>query len=682
MVDGQSVESIFPSCAAQISPTDEINVPKPCVKDDQDVYSTYGRTCSSKTLYLHIGRHNQPFWSEKPPADVHAAVEDDITRNLAFIVRKSGCILDRRKAINLMPDAYLGKSSDPRKSLELDSIVIQSPFLKAALTAILDGYPGVNFDLERSVMVAPFQPLVHRWDKFIAALTDDTYDEDSRKHLELLHGALGWEVEETFRMFRDLAKNRVMDFEHLWAMFEPGCTIRTSEGGYPVAAKFSYGQYDDERENFHLSCQVINWNGVSFGWERKTYTIPNFQNARQIASLPVFPLADEPASMFVTQELIERGRRFEKLHGVHYRTYDGLAVQGEYKDYKYREKVVRVNERVVIDNEAYEMFNPFDQISVYPIRDKESRKIGHARYLKYPVTSGEKDFAKVSLTDEQRIFCVPMVRGYALKTKRWIKLAVDSVRDINFNDKAFDSLVLPENYKKLLKAFVQSQLRFKNDFDDFVSGKGKGIIILLSGRPGTGKTLTVESVADLIQAPLYSLSAGDLGIDSSDVQSRLDEALQLAASWNAVLLIDECDVFLEARSTDNLERNELVSIFLRTIEYYEGVMFLTTNRLNAIDAAFHSRAHLSLEYPGLDISSRKEIWLGFLEKLDEMRRGSSARGHELDNEHIEKLAALDLNGRQIKNVLKTANLLACSEEGKLGFEHVKAVLEVLRYTFH
>ena len=52
----------------------------------------------------------------------------------------------------------------------------------------------------------------------------------------------------------------------------------------------------------------------------------------------------------------------------------------------------------------------------------------------------------------------------------------------------------------------------------------------------------------------------------------------MVARWEAVLLLDEADVFLEARSTHDLERNKLVSIFLRVLEYYEGILFLTTNR--------------------------------------------------------------------------------------------------------
>lgn len=96
------------------------------------------------------------------------------------------------------------------------------------------------------------------------------------------------------------------------------------------------------------------------------------------------------------------------------------------------------------------------------------------------------------------------------------------------------------------------------------------MIILLCGPPGVGKTLTAESVAEQMRVPLYMMSAGDLGLDPRGVESKLTEILQMCTRWKAVLLLDEADVFLEQRSLHELERNKLVSIFLRVLEYFEG----------------------------------------------------------------------------------------------------------------
>jgi AAA+ superfamily predicted ATPase len=185
--------------------------------------------------------------------------------------------------------------------------------------------------------------------------------------------------------------------------------------------------------------------------------------------------------------------------------------------------------------------------------------------------------------------------------------------------------------------------------------------------------LTAESVAEEMKAPLYMMSAGDLGSDPRTVDSTLKDVLEMCTKWKAILLLDEADVFLEQRSLHEIERNKLVSIFLRTLEYYEGIMFLTTNRVNTFDAAFQSRIHISLEYNDLTRPSRRIIWKNFLD--------NTAMKHDITDKQLEDLSSNKLNGRQIKNVLKTALLLARrkSEKKILSYEHISTVLDVTQH---
>jgi hypothetical protein len=60
------------------------------------------------------------------------------------------------------------------------------------------------------------------------------------------------------------------------------------------------------------------------------------------------------------------------------------------------------------------------------------------------------------------------------------------------------------------------------------------------------------------------------------------------AQWDAVLLFDEADVIFEKRFFGDFERDGIVSVFLRMLEYYEGILFITTNRLSIMDPAFQS----------------------------------------------------------------------------------------------
>jgi len=245
---------------------------------------------------------------------------------------------------------------------------------------------------------------------------------------------------------------------------------------------------------------------------------------------------------------------------------------------------------------------------------------------------------------------------------------VDFIKEIEWDKNAFRSLVLPEDTKDLLMSFVDSQVQNKSEFDDVIQGKGKGFIMLLSGPPGVGKTLTAESVAESMHIPLYIMSAGDLGTRPDEVEKSLQKILDMVAKWNAILLLDECDVFLEARTNSDLERNKIVSIFLRTLEYYEGILFLTTNRVSNMDPAFQSRIHVSMEYPSLTVHSRRKIWENFLKNS---RHKSIISDEDLDN-----LATVDLNGRQIKNVIKMSFLLSMKKKTLLKREFIDIVLAI------
>ena len=91
--------------------------------------------------------------------------------------------------------------------------------------------------------------------------------------------------------------------------------------------------------------------------------------------------------------------------------------------------------------------------------------------------------------------------------------------------------------------------------------------------------MTAEGISELLKCPLYMASAGELGTDSRYLEVELQKILDICHAWGAILLLDEADVFLEKRNMHDIHRNALVSIFLRQLEYFQGILFLTTNRV-------------------------------------------------------------------------------------------------------
>lgn len=445
-------------------------------------------------------------------------------------------------------------------------------------------------------------------------------------------------------------------------IFQPGAVVLASHKGPLSAFELHEAEYMENKcgRFLQLRADCVDYSGKDFGRFTERISVPEFIGTKKIITLNAFPLAFHENVDAVAATLVKRGQIFEGLAGHHYKAYEGTAItwdrQGE-------ELPVQLSGRIVVDIKSFNRSNMWRKryLTEWNAKDVE-------RLQEYKKQHGLSESGQLRLTPYYQMLCRSRTRGYSLKRKEWLEFFIEQVEDIVWNNDAFDKLVLPDDQKELVLAFSESQLEGGAAFDDVISGKGKGIICLLSGPPGVGKTLTAEAVAENLRVPLHTLSSGDLGSQPWEVENGLSNILELVARWNAILLLDECDVFLEARSTHDLERNKVVSIFLRTLEYYEGILFMTTNRVDNIDAAFQSRIHVSLEYPDLTAESRKQIWKNFLSALKEKP--------EIEDSDVEDLARLKLNGRQIKNILKTAQLLAARRKSVLRKSFIDTVLAI------
>jgi SpoVK/Ycf46/Vps4 family AAA+-type ATPase len=126
------------------------------------------------------------------------------------------------------------------------------------------------------------------------------------------------------------------------------------------------------------------------------------------------------------------------------------------------------------------------------------------------------------------------------------------------------------------------------------------------------------------------------------MELQLSQIFKIVSRWGAILLLDEADVFLERRSSQDLVRNGLVSVFLRKLEYCEGIMFLTTNRVSEFDEAILTRVHLMLRFDDLNQVARRTIWGHFLDRARTFKGPAEIKPEELD-----RLVTVKFNGRQV-----------------------------------
>ena len=398
----------------------------------------------------------------------------------------------------------------------------------------------------------------------------------------------------------------------------------TLQGGKVKSCRYRqsfFGNY------FQIDFEMVASSGRNFTTVNDEVFIPEFSGVKNIRDLDVQPLDAEAKA-----QLTARGTKYRDIAlGNHYKQYQGFMEVYTWMGWR----TLRCSGRIMVDVASYHQF-------------KNQRSLG------------ERSEA-VLLHDDNLWMTSSYITGFSLSQKQWGRFEVSAISDIDFQKRAFDQLVLDPAKKNLVQALVSDN---NSGFSDIISGKGGGCIFLLHGEPGVGKTLTAEAVSELLERPLYMVSVGELGVNSGELEKNLRQILDVAQVWNAVILIDEADIFLEKRTPGDVVRNSLVSVFLRLLEYHQGVMFLTTNRVADFDPAFHSRISIAMHYGSLDQTAREKIWETLL---------SAAGICDIDSH---ALSLYNLNGRQIKNTIRLAQGLARQQGIDVNYDHFMTCIDL------
>lgn len=256
---------------------------------------------------------------------------------------------------------------------------------------------------------------------------------------------------------------------------------------------------------------------------------------------------------------------------------------------------------------------------------------------------------------------VPLARVFLLSRKEYVYISTENLKEYKYDKTAIDRLFVPAEMGSVLTKVLTTDP--SKMFGDLLAGKHGGLIVMASGQPGTGKTLTAEVFAEYTERPLYIMEMGELGVQVDTVEESLKLVFQRAERWNAVVLFDEADIFMTKRGED-LEKSAIVGIFLRLLDYYPGILFLTTNLPDQIDDAVLSRVTLHLKYPPLDADRKEKIWRTMLEKAG------------FGTMDTTPLTGYAMNGRQIRSAVRLLGIL--HEDRKASIEDVKKAMYLVQ----
>jgi ATP-dependent 26S proteasome regulatory subunit len=231
-----------------------------------------------------------------------------------------------------------------------------------------------------------------------------------------------------------------------------------------------------------------------------------------------------------------------------------------------------------------------------------------------------------------------------------------------------DVLVLPHDEKSQIEEIIaagrnRAKVLHSWGFNEKLP-TGKGLVVLLSGEPGTGKTLAAEVIASELNLSLYRVNpAKVVSKYVGETEKNLNEILAQAKSTHAILFFDEADALFSSRVAKvetandrfvNMETNFL----LQQLERYEGIVILATNLETSIDQAFKRRIAYHIVIPFPKPADRERIWRTLMP--------SRAPVGKIDYAKMGK--TFDLSGGHIKNAILRAAYIAAQRDQVIDYD--------------
>lgn len=388
----------------------------------------------------------------------------------------------------------------------------------------------------------------------------------------------------------------------------------------PSGKVYQRKRVEDKLERLSiLNTYYIDFNGEAFEPVARGKVVGFYEGEKDVTRLPVYPIRFVKGFEQILQRLKARGAKFQNLVSQSHPTmsymgltltHDPLGKRTSHPEYIDSDVVVDFREAYQANPEWKPKFfmlnyttpahSTNDDFGIIEWTDRGRSKQSGKKHemVIHPDGIDERSLADLSesggflrvadgamledssfqaarqdLSPEDLALLPPRMFVYSLRNRKFFHADIRSLSQIKRQKSSFEKLKIPPAHKAMIQSVVwehfekkkaQEQGRIRKleiSDQDFIRGKGRGLIILLHGAPGVGKTATAEAVAEIYKKPLFSITCGDLGIEPKEVEKNLSEIFRLANIWQCILLLDEAEIFLSPREKkdDNLQRNALVS---------------------------------------------------------------------------------------------------------------------------
>ncbi|KAL9118250.1 MAG: hypothetical protein Q9187_005206 [Circinaria calcarea] len=482
----------------------------------------------------------------KAPKDQNKAADKEKTEDEKAKSRYRNIVRQWNKTTGAQEDVDLGefkkrnndggiaftfrRTMDPETGIKdaISEIDIEAEGLRDLLREqIGTDYPGQNLDGDTVEMGAPFASLVHSWEKLEAAATPNPDDlpnkkqarEDLARLLDTVRAAP--ELEKYFKTRDSNLNAAITTYETMWTLFPPKTKIvakpflNTLQVFEVEAAPIPYETPVPRTLSVLAWCW--DWNGKEMSKVYYWLDIEKFRGTKGINLLPCYPIKYHKDG---TSEDEEELLKVLKMRGAKYN------------------KIVRSGPG------STQMYS-YKGAGVHILGDKEPCWVGDLNESLDEARRLANGLGKDPNEDAFLLF-PPRFLGYSTKEKMWGQFSVDQTSDVPGKQPSMfkNQLQLDEKYKSMIQALVNEHEGRGGDrsgdrtqVKDIVEDKGKGLVLLLHGPPGVGKTLTAETIAEATGRPLFIVSVAEIGLNASQAEKNLEQMFYLAGKWEAVLLV-------------------------------------------------------------------------------------------------------------------------------------------------
>lgn len=391
---------------------------------------------------------------------------------------------------------------------ENDEVRILSPFVIRLFKDVIPRYPQVTYGNTHIAIAKPYEAFYHYFETLKERTKNFAVENgENRNDFEVLEQWYEKDLKPGFEHIRGLIGQGNIRFEHLWAIFRPESLVLTLDKfdepqlNVVINSRFESTSWRPGINHSMGVCAVELWFVVwdrssrSFTRNFRTEEIGGYSGTKQILSLPTYPIA------YHSEEIAVRGKAWKLLDYLQWRGKEYQKLVSPQSITMYHKGIARgfssshtltfVDGRVIVDQDEGEALNPSTRYLSDP-EDSAKRPQpmkGTSKDERY--AAWDRFAADSPLEVLQAQLCPSHVFCFSLETLDWYTVLINNLTPAEWTNTAFDHLVLEESTKKMLKGLVEQHKRNKeNVLSDVIENKGKGLIVVLHGPPGVGKTLT------------------------------------------------------------------------------------------------------------------------------------------------------------------------------------------------